>query len=226
MSPADANAFDDDIFNQFEEELSQSKVTVSDPLKPINKVMFNLNDALYFWVAKPVVGLYSGVVPRPARIGIGNFFSNLTTPKRLVNCLLQGKFPAAGDELRRFAINTTVGVLGFGDPAKDRWHIEPTEEDLGQTLAIYGLGNGFYIVWPLFGPSTLRDTGGMVGDAFLNPVRYVRPVEVSLGISGVHAVNDGSFYIGTYESLKEASIEPYIAIRDAYIQYRNNKIKE
>ena len=105
----------------------------------------------------------------------GNFFENLTTPARFVNCLLQGKGPEADRELRRFGINTTAGVLGFGDPAYDRWGLKPAEEDLGQTLAVYGLGDGFYVVWPLFGPSTLRDSVGMVGDSFLNPVRYVEP---------------------------------------------------
>ncbi len=110
--------------------------------------------------------------------------------------------------------------------ALDRWKLKPSDENLGQTLAVYGFGNGFYIVWPLLGPSTLRDSIGYGGDTFLNPVRYVKPTEVSIGISAVNITNDGSFHIGDYESLKAASIDPYVMIRNAYIQYRNNLIKE
>jgi phospholipid-binding lipoprotein MlaA len=157
---------------------------------------------------------------------IGNFFKNLTTPARFVNCLFQGKGPEADRELRRFGINTTAGVLGFGDPAHDRWGLEPAQEDLGQTLAVYGFGDGFYVVWPLLGPSTLRDSVGMVGDAFLNPVRYVKPAETSIGISAVDATNKGSFHIGEYEVFKSAAVEPYVAMRGAYIQYRSKQIKE
>jgi phospholipid-binding lipoprotein MlaA len=201
-------------------------VTISDPLEPLNRVMFGINDRLYFWVAKPVVQTYEGIVPRPARVGIGNFFENISTPARLANCLLQGKCPEADRELRRFGINTTVGILGFGDPALDRWNLVPAREDLGQTLAVYGFGDGFYVVWPILGPSTLRDSVGMVGDSFLNPVRYVEPSEASIGISVVDAANDGSFHIGQYEAFKSASVEPYVAMRGAYIQYRSKQIEE
>jgi phospholipid-binding lipoprotein MlaA len=187
--------------------------------------MFGINDIFYFWVAKPVIQTYEKIVPRPARVCIGNFFENLTTPARYVNCLLQGKGPEADRELCRFGINTTAGVLGFGDPAYDRRGLKPAGEDLGQTLAVYGLGDGFYVVWPLLGPSTLRDSVGTVGDSFLNPVRYVKPLEVSLGISVVDATNKGSFHIGEYESFKAASVDPYVAMRGAYIQYRKKQIR-
>jgi phospholipid-binding lipoprotein MlaA len=186
--------------------------------------MYNINDVIYFWVVKPVSKTYENAVPRPARTGIRNFFHNLTTPVRLVNCVLQGKLPAAGRELKRFAINTTAGVLGFGDPAGDQDGIEAAEEDLGQTLAVYGLGDGFYIVWPLLGPSTLRDSVGIFGDQFLDPVRYVEPVEASIGISAFSGTNEASFHTGEYEAFKEAAIDPYIAMRGAYMQYRKNLI--
>jgi len=182
--------------------------------------------SIYFWVAKPVAQTYKGLVPEPARIGIRNFFHNLATPVRFVNCLLQGKGDSANTELRRFVVNTTEGILGFGDPAKDKWGLEPTEEDLGQTLAKCGLGNGIYIVWPLFGPSTLRDSVGMVGDQFLNPTRYVEPTETSIAISAGKITNESSFHIGEYEEFKSAAVEPYVAMREAYIQYRNKKIQE
>ena len=130
------------------------------------------------------------------RTGIRNFFHNVATPARLVNCILQDKGPEANTEVYRFGINTVVGVLGFGDPARDRWGLKPAEEDLGLTLAAYGLGDGFYLMWPLLGPSTLRDSVGMVGDAFLDPVRYVKPEAASIGISATSTVNNSSFQPG------------------------------
>jgi phospholipid-binding lipoprotein MlaA len=216
----------EDEFDLLEDELAGQTVEVPDPLEPINRLMFGINEVLYFWVAKPCANVCKAVVPKPARIGIRNFFQNISTPARYVNCLLQGKGDSADIELRRFLVNSTVGVLGFGDPAKDRYGLEPVEEDLGQTLAVHGMGDGFYIVWPIFGPSTLRDSIGMAGDSFLNPVRYVEPWETSAYISGARVVNEGSFHIGEYEDFKAASLEPYIAMRQGYIQYRNKKIKE
>ncbi|OHB79897.1 MAG: hypothetical protein A2Z25_08595 [Planctomycetes bacterium RBG_16_55_9] len=216
----------DDEFDLLEDQLVEEKIPVADPLEPVNRVMFVVNDRLYFWVAKPVLQTYRDVIPEPARIGIRNFFNNVSTPVRFVNCLLQGKNDAAGTELRRFVINTTAGVLGFGDPAMDQHGLKPVSEDLGQTLAVYGLGDGFYIVWPLLGPSTARDSLGMAGDQFLNPVRYVDPPEVSIGISVVKFTNAGSFEIGRYEDFKAEVFEPYIALREAYVQYRHAQIKE
>ena len=216
----------DDEFELLEGELSEQMVEVADPLEPWNRTMFHANDTLYFWVLKPVAQAYEDVTPEPARTGIRNFFGNLTTPVRFVNCLLQGKGAAAGRELHRLAINTTAGVLGFWDPASSEFGLEPAKEDLGQTLAIYGVGNGFYIVWPLLGPSTLRDSVGMAGDQFLNPTRYVEPTDISIGISAVRITNESSFHIGEYEAFKSAALEPYVAMRESYIQYRNKKIQE
>ncbi len=213
-------------FDLLEEEFAEQMVKVADPLEPWNRMMYHVNDGLYFWVLKPIAQTYKDVTPEPARIGIRNFFHNLGTPVRLVNCLLQGKGDAAGTELSRFVINSTAGVLGFGDPAWDELGLEPAKEDLGQTLAIYGFGDGFYIVWPLFGPSTVRDSVGMAGDQFLNPTRYVQPVEISIGISAVRGINEGSFHIGEYEAFKSEAVEPYVAMREAYIQYRNKQIQE
>jgi phospholipid-binding lipoprotein MlaA len=216
----------DEDFDLIEEEYTGQKVEVADPLEPWNRLMFGVNDTLYFWIVRPCVGTYKAIVPEPARTGVLNFFQNLTTPVRYVNCLLQGKEDSADTELRRFLVNTTAGILGFGDPARDKYGLQPAEEDLGQTLAVHGIGQGFYIVWPLFGPSTVRDSLGMAGDQFLNPVRYVEPWETSAGISAGSALNEGSFHVGEYEYFKAASLEPYIAMREAYIQYRNKKIQE
>ncbi len=226
VSPVDINSSADATFDEFEEELATGQVVIADPLEPWNRIMYGINDRFYFWVAKPILHVYENTVPKPARVGIGNFFENLMTPVRFVNCLLQGKGPEAGRELRRFGINTTAGVLGFGDPAHDQWHLEPAKEDLGQTLAVHGFGDGCYIVWPVFGPSTLRDSAGAVGDQFLNPVRYIKPAEASIGISATDTVNEGSFHIGEYEAFKSAAVDPYVAMRTAYIQYRKKQIQD
>ena len=166
------------------------------------------------------------MIPKPARACVKNFFHNLTTPIRMVNCLLQGKVRAAGAEFSRFIVNSTVGILGFGNPARDCPKLNPPEEDLGQTLGTYGIGNGLYIYWPILGPSTLRDSIGFTGDWYLNPVSYVEPTEASLAIKGYEIVNETSLRIGEYESIKKASLEPYVAIRDGYIQYRRKKVEE
>jgi phospholipid-binding lipoprotein MlaA len=208
------------------EEAEAGVVHVADPIAPFNRAMFYFNDKVYFWVLKPVAKGYRYLVPSPVRTGVKNFFYNLITPVRMVNCILQGKFYAVSTEFTRFVINSTVGVLGFVDPAQNYPMLKAKEEDLGQTFGNYGIGNGFYIVWPFLGPSTLRDTVGMAGDLFLNPVNYVRPAEAALGITAYEKVNTTSFYIGDYEAIKEASLDPYSAIRDAYIQNRKKKIKE
>jgi phospholipid-binding lipoprotein MlaA len=207
-------------------EAEAGVVHVADPIAPWNRAMYHFNDKLYFWVIKPVAKGYRYLVPTPLRIGVKNFFYNLITPVRLVNCVLQGKFNSAGSEFTRFVLNSTAGMLGFLDPAQNYPQLKPKEEDLGLTFANYGIGNGFYIVWPILGPSTLRDTLGMAGDLFLNPVSYVQPTEAAYGIAAYEKVNNISFHIGDYETIKEASLDPYSAIRDAYIQNRRNKHKE
>ena len=218
--------FIDDELDEFDDEFEEKKVKVSDPLEPWNRAMFHFNDKLYFWILKPVARGYRAVIPKPARVCVKNFFHNLTTPIRMVNSLLQGKVSAAGAELGRFIVNSTVGILGFGNPARHYPSLNPVDEDLGQTLGTYGIGNGPYIVWPILGPSTLRDSIGLAGDWFLNPVSYVEPTEKSLGIKGYEIVNETSLRIGEYESIKKASLEPYVAFRNGYIQYRRKKVEE
>jgi len=218
--------FSDKDLDVLYEEVDAGVVHVADPVAPLNRAMFYFNDKLYFWVLKPVAKGYKYVVPTPVRVGVKNFFYNLITPVRLANCVLQGKFRSAGVEIQRFVINSTAGMLGFADLAQNNPDLTAGEEDLGQTFGTYGVGNGFYIVWPFLGPSTLRDTVGMAGDLFLNPAHYVQPAEAALGITAYEKVNNTSFHIGDYEAIKEASLDPYSAIRDAYVQYRNKKIKE
>lgn len=218
--------FDDDFADEFIEE--EKDINIFDPLEPVNRFFFQFNDKLYFWALKPVGRVYGAVIPEDFRICIRNAFKNLLMPVRCVNNLLQGKFKNAGIEVSRFLINTTAGIAGFGDPAKDIWGLEPNQEDLGQTLGFYGIGNGIYFCWPIFGPSTLRDSIGMIGDSFLDPLHYVMESDYDTGVSvqGEKAVNNISLVIGDYESLIEASFDPYIALRDAYLQQRDKRVKD
>jgi len=216
-----------DPFDEFEAEFSEKPIRVPDPLEGLNRVMFQINDRLYFWVLKPVAQTYQHVAPPPVRIGVRNFFHNLTTPVRFVSCLFQGKVDNTGKEIARFMINSTWGILGIADPAKERLGLEVADdEDMGQTLGVYGVDHGLYLVWPLLGPSTLRDSVGMVADHILNPVTYAEPWEVSLGIRAVRITNDTSLHLGDYETLQSAAIEPYTAFRGAYIQYRAKSVQK
>jgi phospholipid-binding lipoprotein MlaA len=222
---ADTATSDDADFDLLEEDLANKTVTINDPIESWNRWMFGANDVLYFWVLKPVAQGYSAVIPEPGRIGIRNVFQNITTPIRLANCVLQGKFHDAGNEINRLVINTTWGIGGVFDPALKHGKIKIADEDFGQTLAVYGFDNGCYLVWPLFGPSTLRDSAGMGGDYFLNPVYYIKDSKVKVGVSAVRITNTTSLKIGEYEAFKKAAVDPYIALRNAYIQYRNKEIQ-
>ncbi|MCX5838510.1 MAG: VacJ family lipoprotein [Deltaproteobacteria bacterium] len=203
----------------------EAKGEIADPLEPFNRAMYHFNDKLYFWVLRPVAQGYGKVVPEAARIGVSNFFANLAFPIRFVNCLLQANFEGAAAELGRFTVNTLWGIGGLLDPASSKdINLSKQDEDFGQTLGTYGLGQGFFINWPLFGPSSPRDTVGLVGDVFLTPSSYLSPWYAGSGIRGYGMVNDTSLKIGDYESLKEAAIDPYVAIRDAYVQYRLKKV--
>jgi phospholipid-binding lipoprotein MlaA len=204
-----------------EEEKTPEKAGIADPLEPFNRAMFHFNDKLYFWALKPVAQGYGKVVPEVARIGVRNFFSNIASPIRIVNCVLQARFGDAVKELGRFAINTVWGIGGILDPVSyNALELPKQDADLGQTLGVYGLGYGFYINWPIWGPSSPRDTVGLIGDAFLNPFNYLFELDVLIGIKAYETVNATSLAIGDYESLKDAAVDPYVAFRDAYAQYR------
>ncbi|MRR05538.1 MAG: VacJ family lipoprotein [Deltaproteobacteria bacterium] len=206
------------------EEVDEA-VTIADPIEPWNRVMFHFNDKLYFWGLKPLARGYNAVVPQPVRVSVRNFFRNVVMPVRFVNCLLQGKLKGAGIELTRFGINTVIGLAGFFDVAKSRFELSARNEDFGQTLGFYGMDGLMYIVWPFVGPSTVRDTIGFAGDSFLNPLNYIEPFEAEIAVQSYEKVNSLSLELGNYEEMKKASLEPYIAIRDAFIQYRTEQIK-
>lgn len=221
------DALDDDLAADFDDgETTAPAPQVADPLEPVNRVMFHFNDKAYYWVLKPVARGYRFIVPGDVRLAVKNFFFNLATPIRLANCLLQFKGKAAVAETGRFFINSTVGILGFGNVTENMPEFNPPEEDLGQTLGSYGIGNGLYIIWPILGPSTLRDSVGRFGDTFLSPISYVQPWELALGIRAYEIVNETSLRIGDYEAFKEAALEPYTSMRNGYIQNRLKKVAE
>jgi phospholipid-binding lipoprotein MlaA len=215
----------DDAYDDVEEYDSVSE-QVYDPLEPLNRVTFEFNDKLYFWVFKPVKTGYSYVVPEDFRLVIGNFFYNLRAPVRLVNNVLQGKFEDAGIVFSRFMINSTIGVFGFGDAAAEAFDMMPREADFGQTLGVYGLGDGLYICWPVFGPSNVRDSIGLAVDFYIHPLTYIDiDTATTLGTFGTDYVNRLSITPDVYEEMKRISLDPYIATRQAYIDYRQNIIK-
>lgn len=198
---------------------------IYDPIEPFNRVMYQFNDKLYFWLLKPVGQAYGKVVPEPARVSVRNFFDNLGFPIRFLSCLLQADLGCAGMETERFAVNTIWGIGGLMDVSSSQeLNIPEQDVDLGQTLGVYGVGHGFYIVWPVFGPSSVRDSADIVGGFFLDPVDYLNPWYTPIVVRGYKTVNETSLRIGDYESLKQVALDPYIAIRDAFVQYRLNKV--
>jgi phospholipid-binding lipoprotein MlaA len=220
-----AAAQSSDPFNDLDSQFENRRPEIADPLRPWNRLMFEFNDRLYFWFLKPVAEIYKDVVPEPPRIGIRNFFTNLSAPLRFVACLLQGKSEEAGAELSAFMVNTTVGLLGFANPAANEPRLRVPKEDIGQSLGVWGVGHGAYIVWPVLGPSSLRDSLGLLGGHFLEPFTYVEPFEAGLAASGLEAVNTTSLHIGDYEALKKDAIAPYEAMRDAYVQFRQREVE-
>jgi len=200
---------------------------IADPLEPLNRLFFHFNDKLYYWFLKPVARGYSAIVPEGIQISVRNFFDNLRAPTRAVNSLLQGEVKDSSVEVARFALNSTVGILGLGDFAKDVLDLRSTREDTGQTLGFYGAGGGFYINWPFLGPSNFRDSLGMVGDAYLHPFIYLdSDWEVLAGVKVFERVNHAALTMGDYELFTETALDPYTAVKDAYQQYRNGLIKE
>lgn len=207
-----------------EDELSEGSL-IPDPLEPMNRAFFTFNDAAYFWFFKPVGEGYSVVMPEVLRVAVRNFFTNLSMPIRLVSSLLQGKIESVGMILVRFVVNSSAGFLGFEDVARRALDYPVQDEDLGQVMAFYGIGPGFYLNLPFLGASSLRDTVGWVGGLYLNPLDYiVEEFWVNMGARAFDMTNKTSLRIGEYEALKEASLDPYVAMRDAYFQYRLNQI--
>ncbi len=209
---------DDDEFDEFGD---REDFEISDPLEPMNRVFFEFNDKLYDWVLKPVSDGYSWVLPEELRVCVGNFFRNMSSPVRLLNTLLQGDFEGAGRVLGRFLINSTLGVYGFGDVADQEFDMVFKKADFGQTLGKWGLGEGIYFCWPVFGPSNSRDTVGFIVDIYSHPVPYFHDNRyLDFAYYSTTRVNKLSLHPNLYEDLRRFSFDPYIASREAFYEYR------
>jgi phospholipid-binding lipoprotein MlaA len=209
--------------------LADTAANTPDPLEGWNRMWFTFNDKLYFWALKPVSQGYAYVIPERPRLWVRNFFHNLMFPVRFTSLMLQAKFDAAAVETSRFIGNTAFGLGGFGDVTGDSKPFRPipsTEQDLGLTFGYWGMDNGFYLVWPFIGPSSGRDTLGYAGDYFLTPQSYLNPWYWSIAAKSYDKVNEVSLRLGDYDTLVEASLDPYEAVRDAYLRLRFKRMND
>lgn len=195
----------------------------SDPLEPLNRGVYRFNRTADTYVLRPVARGYVNYVPGEIRRGFSNFFDNLFYPITIVNGVLQLKPVQAGKDLGRFLLNSTVGIAGFMDVATPLG-LARNDEDLGQTFGYWGVGEGWYLMLPLLGPSTNRDLLGGVGDAFTSPTGYVDTYP-ALAINAGKAVDKRAGLLEADRFLNE-QIDPYIAIRTAYLQNRLNKVHD
>jgi phospholipid-binding lipoprotein MlaA len=193
-----------------------------DPWEGFNRKIYAFNDALDKHVARPVAHTYVRAMPGPARSGIHNVISNIDEPVTVINDALQGKLKQTFQDLGRFLVNSTVGLLGWFDVAS---HVGLThhDEDLGQTLAVWGVPSGPYLVIPVIGPSTLRDAGGRVGDVYFNPPRDQIPPRWRNGELVVDGLDTRVSLLSADQALDE-SYDPYTFMRDAWLQNRRYKI--
>lgn len=197
-----------------------------DPLEGLNRGIYKFNDTVDKAALKPVAGAYKAVIPSGVRSGVNNFFSNLGEVVTVVNDLLQFKLSKAMDDAGRFAINSTFGIGGLVDWASMDG-IEKRNEDFGQTLAVWGWKDSAYLVLPFIGPSTLRDTGGLIVDtALLDPISYQGDASVRNGLWLTKFVDKRSTYLPGSDLLDEAALDPYVFMRDAYMQRRDSQVQD
>ncbi len=225
-TPAAAPSTDqDDYEDEYDDD--SKKVTVADPIEPVNRAIFWFNDKMYSYALKPAAQGVRFVVPIEIRSGVKNMFHNIRFPVRFVNSLLQAKWLKARNEFCQFFLNTTVGFLGFADVASIYPALDTIPEDTGQTVAGWGGAPSVYLMLPGFGPSTGRDSVGKVGDTLLDPLYWLVPgTPPSVALRAGEAVNDTTFRIGDYEAIKDASLDVYVAIRNGFIQNRQKLINE
>lgn len=196
-----------------------------DPWEPFNEAMFSFNRQFDRFVLKPLATVWDKIVPDPVQTSLRNALDNVAMPRRLVNNLLQRKVEGAGREVGRFLVNSTIGVAGFFDVAK-AVGLEKSEADTGQTLGVYGSGPGPYLVLPFLPPLTVRDGIGAVADAALDPLWYVAPIAAPSGMKGGKIVNDRSLNLEFYENVEESVVDLYSAVRNAYLQRRQQAIQQ
>lgn len=199
----------------------------SDPWEGFNEVMFNFNrEILDRYILKPVATAWDFVLPDPVQKGVHNFFDNLAVVRRVMNNALQLKFGGAGKEVARFAINSTVGLAGLFDVAKDGFGIEQSDEDTGQTFGVWGAPPGPYLVLPLLPPLTVRDGIGYLIDTAMTPYIYFIPWYASIGGNATNIVNERSLNLDRFERVAETTIDLYSAVRNAYLQRRAAAIRQ
>ncbi|HET8880947.1 MAG TPA: VacJ family lipoprotein [Solimonas sp.] len=194
-----------------------------DPLEKINRPIYTFNMVADKYVLRPVTVTYVTYAPPPMRIGVRNFFDNLFYPSVIINDALQAKFKQSGLDLTRFLLNSTFGLAGLLDPAT-MVGLEKHDEDLGQTLGRWGVGEGWYIMLPLFGPATNRDVVGRVGDIWTGPLQYMNlSFEDRVAIAAVQAVDTRSQLLD-FDSILQQQLDPYVFMRTAYLQRRLNQV--
>ncbi len=224
-----------DSFDEFENEFAPKKTERSwDPLKAYNIQMTQFNDFIYINIMGPVAKGYRYIVSKPIREGVSNIFHNIQYPIRFTNNLLQLKFNNAFEESARFIINSTYGLAGFIDLAKSEAQIERHNEDFGQTLGYYGMSNDLHIVLPLFGPSNLRDTIGLVADGFIDPIYHAQRRDWNIFESNNAYIflntykigNEYSLHVDEYENIRKDSIDLYKLLKTVYEQRREKLIEE
>jgi len=189
-----------------------------DPWESWNRGVYKVNVKLDHAIARPVARTYVRVVPQFIRTGVTNFFDNLDTPTVMINDALQGKFLAAGNDLGRFLLNTTVGIGGILDPATSAG-MDKNNEDFGQTLGHWGVHPGPFVELPVLGPSDVRDAAGKVVDTYTNPKQYIKNTTISYGLYLPYLVDKRAALLPLDETLKGV-YDPYAFIRDAYLQRR------
>lgn len=198
-----------------------------DPLEPMNRVILDVNEFVQDLLLRPIAGIYTMILPEFLRDGISNALNNLNTPVVLINDILQFEPERAWTTTQRFFINSTLGVGGLMDVAKD-FGIEGHKEDLGQTFAVWGVPEGFYLVLPLFGPSNPRDAVGLALNSFLNPISYwadnTHREEIPIAMAITSGVDQFSKVMDDLEKLKKTSIDYYAALRSIARQKREADI--
>lgn len=224
----DRSAFAGEGDTVVKEEPQSPVKQVDDPLQGVNRSVFHFNDKFYFWAVKPVAGVYASVFPQRFRDGVEKAVYNFAFPARFVNNLLQHNGERADIEMKRFIINSTVGMGGFFDPAQERYGLaKPPQEDFGQTLGVWGACSGPFLMAPVLGPSDARDFFGFVVDKAMDPMAWI-PMDIWIGpvVKTGTYMNSASLKLGAYEDFKASAIDPYIAMRDAYLQHREYEIQQ
>lgn len=193
-----------------------------DPFEPANRLIYRINDIGDRYVAKPVAKAYEGALPQAFRAGANNFLENLRYPITIINDFLQGKIRQGGADLARFAINSTVGVLGIFDPATEIG-LRANDEDFGQTLAVWGVPQGPYLMVPVFGPYTLTHGLGALVDTQASLMTQYPDSSLTGKVGGWYLVHKRYRILGADEEIQRA-FDPYLFIRDAYLQHRQFQI--